>query len=96
MLYQRYQPQFHRLHRLWDVLPVLTAEEQDYVGVFIPGTLLSQPSDVDVAETIRWTMRRDRYLIAICHGPEVILTLAQGDSPQRRDVLAASPDSADR
>nr|WP_252860768.1 hypothetical protein [Edwardsiella ictaluri] len=42
MLYQRYQPQFHRLHRLWDVLPVLTAEEQDYVGVFIPGTLLSQ------------------------------------------------------
>lgn len=67
-LYQHYLPQFRRPRRLREVLSALTAGEQDYAGVFIPGghgALIGLPFDADVAETIRWTMREDRYLIAI-------------------------------
>ena len=98
-LYQHYLPQFRRPRRLREVLSALTAGEQDYAGVFIPGghgALIGLPFDADVAETIRWTMREDRYLIAICHGPAAFLSLALGENPLRGYALCAFPDSADR
>lgn len=53
-----------------------------YVAVFIPGghgSIIGLPGNENVSRLIRWAVRNDKHLVAICHGPGVLLAADKGD-----------------
>lgn len=75
------------------------SEDSEYAAVFIPGghgALIGLPESLEVAETIRWFMGTDRFVISICHGPAAFLSLRNGDNPLKGYSICAFPDAADK
>ncbi|WP_370597595.1 protein deglycase HchA [Plesiomonas shigelloides] len=97
-LYNHYLPQFMRPRKLQDVVSQLTPDSE-YAGVFIPGghgALIGLPASEAVAETLRWALANDRYVISLCHGPAAFLALSHGANPLQGYAICAFPDAADK
>ncbi len=91
-------PKFRTPRKLSDVVSQLT-KDREYAAVFIPGghgALTGLPGSEDVAKTLRWAMRADRFVISLCHGPAAFLSLRQGENPLDGYSVCAFPDSADK
>ncbi|EML2224039.1 TPA: protein deglycase HchA [Klebsiella aerogenes] len=96
--FERYLPQFRQPLALSDVLAQLDADS-DYAAVFIPGghgALIGLPESEEVAETLRWALRHDRFVISLCHGPAAFLALRRGENPLNGYAICAFPDAADK
>lgn len=101
-LYQHYLPQFRQPLKLADIVSKLGAESE-YLGVFIPGghgALIGLPQSEDVAKMLEWTVKTDRYVISICHGPAAFLApgnVEQGKASPFKDYsICAFPDAVDQ
>lgn len=96
--FQRYQPQFHHPLALSSVVAEL-GPDSNYAAVFIPGghgALIGLPESSAVAETLRWALKYDRFIISLCHGPAAFLSLRHGDNPLKGYTICAFPDAADK
>lgn len=96
--FSKYQKMFQNPLKLSDVVDGLS-EDSEYAAVFIPGghgALIGLPESLEVAETIRWFMGTDRFVISICHGPAAFLSLRNGDNPLKGYSICAFPDAADK
>lgn len=91
--------QFQKPLRLSDVVKNL-GPNSEYAAVFIPGghgPLIELPFSADVAAVLRWALDSNRHIIAICHGPAALLSLAAtGDFPFAGYTITAFPDATDR
>lgn len=82
-IFARYRDAFERpgsLERLATDLP----DESDHVAVFIPGghgAMLGLPESTDVQALLRWSLRRELFLLTICHGPAALLAENLGEAP---------------
>lgn len=97
-LYQQHQPQFRRPLKLSEVVETLESNN-DYAAVFIPGghgALNGLPESEAVAETLRWALDNDRFVISLCHGPAAFLSLRKGNNPLSGYSICAFPDAADK
>lgn len=96
--FERYLPQFRQPLALSDVVGQLGADSH-YAAVFIPGghgALIGLPESEAVAETLRWALRHDRFVISLCHGPAAFLALRHGENPLNGYTICAFPDAADK
>jgi len=96
--YQRYQPKFQAPLKLSELLNTLTPHS-DYAAIFIPGghgALIRLPDSKEVAELLRWTLKNNRFLISICHGPAAFLSLNSTDNPLQGYAICAFPDAIDK
>ncbi|MNG57185.1 protein deglycase HchA [Serratia plymuthica] len=96
--FEQYQVLFRNPKKLSDIVNGL-GSENEYAGVFIPGghgALIGLPESNAVADTIRWFVNNDHFVISICHGPAAFLSLRNGDNPLKGYSICAFPDSADK
>lgn len=96
--FSKYQTKFQNPHKLSEVVDGLDGDNE-YAAVFIPGghgALIGLPESHDVAETLRWFIGNDRFVISICHGPAAFLSLCDGDNPLTGYSICAFPDAADK
>ncbi len=99
---EKYNTQFSNPHSLKDFIADSRKSYVDYVAVFIPGghgAMLGLPESKDVKELINWVVAEDKYLLAICHGPAVLLSAAdassEGNFPYRGYKINSFPDEMD-
>lgn len=72
-----YRAKFQNPEKLSNILSNLD-EQSEYAAVFIPGghgALIGLPESSEVANTLRWFMNNDRFVISLCHGPAAFLSL---------------------
>lgn len=96
--FNQYQEKFQNPKKLTDIVDNLSADS-DYAAVFIPGghgALIGLPENSSVAETLRWFVDNDRFVISICHGPAAFLSLRNGNNPLSGYSICAFPDAADK
>ncbi|WP_174292104.1 glyoxalase III HchA [Sphingomonas bacterium] len=101
-LHRAYLERFQQPLKLSDVVAGL-GPDSDYAAVFIPGghgPLIDLHESAEVAAVLRWALDSDRHILAICHGPAALLSLANtGDSggfPFAGYTITAFPDAQDR
>lgn len=93
-----YRAKFQNPEKLSNIMSSLN-EQSEYAAVFIPGghgALIGLPESSEVADTLRWFMNNDRFVISLCHGPAAFLSLRNGDNPLKGYSICAFPDSADK
>lgn len=100
-LYETYLPKFRTPLKLADIVNKIT-QTSDYLAVFIPGghgALMGLPNSEDVAKTLEWALKTDRYIISLCHGPAAFLAPgnvhADKPSPFKDYSICAFPDAVD-
>ncbi|MGJ1419020.1 glyoxalase III HchA [Sphingobacterium spiritivorum] len=57
----------------------------EYVAVFIPGghgAMLGLPENEDLKKIINWSIDKDIFMLAICHGPAALLAASVKESPE--------------
>lgn len=101
-IYRKYLDRLKQPLKLSDVIEGRLGDDSDYIGVFIPGghgALIGLPQSRDVKAVLEWALRRDKYVISLCHGPAALLAAsigeAEGDSPFKGYKICAFPDSID-
>lgn len=101
-IYEQYLPKFKEPKKLADILSDVTQDDSDYLGVFIPGghaALIGLPQSRELKTVLEWTMKKNRLVISLCHGPAGLL--AAGVDTDGSDYLfkgyemAVFPDSLD-
>ena len=101
-IYQRYLEKFENPISLNEFVNN-SMTESDYVAVFLPGghgAMLGLPENIDLKKLIQWVHDKDRYMLAICHGPAALLA-ASLDSDKssflyRGYKMAVFPDALDK
>lgn len=96
--FREYQSKFQSPEKLSDVVKGLNGDS-DYAAVFIPGghgALIGLPESDAVADTLRWAIHHDRFVISLCHGPAAFLSLRNGESPLKGYSICAFPDATDK
>ncbi len=101
-IYQRYLEKFENPISLNEFVNN-SMTESDYVAVFLPGghgAMLGLPENIDLKKLIQWVHDKDRYMLAICHGPAALLA-ASLDSDKssflyRGYKMAVFPDELDK
>nr|WP_318379393.1 glyoxalase III HchA [uncultured Enterobacter sp.] len=96
--FREYQSKFHSPKKLSDVVKGLNGDS-DYAAVFIPGghgALIGLPESDAVADTLRWAIHHDRFVISLCHGPAAFLSLRNGENPLKGYSICAFPDATDK
>lgn len=101
-MYQKYQEKFETpmsLNQLFDS----TLIDSDYVAVFIPGghgAMLGLPENSDLERLIQWVHDKDKYMLAICHGPAALLAAGLNSDKSsflyRGYKMAVFPDALDK
>lgn len=92
-----YKDKFQNPVKLSDISNGLN-ERSEYAALFIPGghgALIGLPESSAVADTLRWFIDNDRFVISLCHGPAAFLALRNGHNPLKGYSICAFPDSAD-
>ncbi|WP_416398770.1 glyoxalase III HchA [Allohahella sp. A8] len=102
-LFQKYEAKFNKPRSLKKFVQSSLKDNSPYIAVFIPGghgALLGLPDNRDVGKLVQWVADKDKYLLAICHGPAALLAgKADGNStsfPYKGYKLAAFPDIVDK
>lgn len=96
--FREYQSKFQSPEKLSDVVKRLSGDS-DYAAVFIPGghgALIGLPESDAVADTLRWAIHHDRFVISLCHGPAAFLSLRNGENPLNSYSICAFPDATDK
>lgn len=96
--FREHQARFQSPAKLSDVVKGLNGSS-DYAAVFIPGghgALIGLPESDAVADTLRWAISNDRFVISLCHGPAAFLSLRNGDNPLQGYSICAFPDATDK
>lgn len=96
--FREYQSKFQSPEKLSDVVKRLSGDS-DYAAVFIPGghgALIGLPDSDAVADTLRWAIHHDRFVISLCHGPAAFLSLRNGENPLKGYSICAFPDATDK
>lgn len=96
--FREYQSKFQSPEKLSDVVKGLNGDS-DYAAVFIPGghgALIGLPESDAVADTLRWAIHHDRFVISLCHGPAAFLSLRNGENPLNGYSICAFPDATDK
>lgn len=96
--FRKHQARFQSPAKLSDVVKGLNGSS-DYAAVFIPGghgALIGLPESDAVADTLRWAIGNDRFVISLCHGPAAFLSLRNGDNPLKGYSICAFPDATDK
>jgi len=96
--FREYQSKFQSPEKLSDVVKGLNGDS-DYAAVFIPGghgALIGLPESDAVADTLRWAIHHDRFVISLCHGPAAFLSLRNGENPLKGYSICAFPDATDK
>jgi len=96
--FREYQSKFQSPKKLSDVVKGLNGDS-DYAAVFIPGghgALIGLPESDAVADTLRWAIHHDRFVISLCHGPAAFLSLRNGENPLKGYSICAFPDATDK
>ena len=101
-LHKAYLEQFQKPLKLSNVVTSL-GPDSEYAAVFIPGghgPLIDLHSSPEVAAVLRWALDNDRHILAICHGPAALLSLAttgeSGGFPFAGYTITGFPDAQDR
>jgi D-lactate dehydratase / protein deglycase len=77
-------------------------EESNFIALFLPGghgSMLGLPEDENAGTLLRWIQESDRYLVAVCHGPAVMIATAKHSNkpnPYNRYKMVAFPDKFDK
>ncbi len=110
-LYQKHKTHFENPHSLIDFVQHSMNDESPYVAVYLPGghgAMLGLPENKDLEKVIHWAHQKDKYMLAICHGPAALLaaglSLDKGlDKNSDKDAfiyhgykVAVFPDSVDK
>ena len=96
--FREYQSKFQSPEKLSDVVKGLNGDSV-YAAVFIPGghgALIGLPESDAVADTLRWAIHHDRFVISLCHGPAAFLSLRNGENPLKGYSICAFPDATDK
>ena len=75
-LYQKHKTNFENPHSLSDFVQNSMNDESPYVAVFLPGghaAMLGLPENKDLEKVIHWVHQKDKYMLALCHGPAALL-----------------------
>ena len=102
-LYQKHKTNFENPHSLSDFVQNSMNDESPYVAVFLPGghaAMLGLPENKDLEKVIHWVHQKDKYMLALCHGPAALLaanlSLEKDDFIYRGYKVAVFPDSVDK
>jgi molecular chaperone Hsp31 and glyoxalase 3 len=102
-LYLNFKEKFEKPGSLADVVKNSLNDDSPYIAAFIPGghgAMLGLPESLDLNKLLNWVHQKNRYTLAICHGPAALLAASldsDKDSFIYRDyTIAAFPDSVDK
>ncbi|WP_109078893.1 glyoxalase III HchA [Aggregatibacter kilianii] len=100
--YNLYLPKFQNPHKLADILAQVTAEDSPYLGVLVPGghaALHGLPFSTDMKAVLNWALKKDKYVITLCHGPAALLAAGVNekaeDYPFKGYEICVFPDALD-
>lgn len=77
-------------------------EESNFIALFLPGghgSMVGLPEDENAGTLLRWIQESDRYLVAVCHGPAVMIATAKHNNkpnPYNGYKMVAFPDKFDK
>ncbi len=102
-IFERYKVQFENPFSLSNLVKKFLTKDSSYVAVFIPGghgAMLGLPENEDLKKLIHWTIKENRHILSICHGPAALLS-AGIDEDEKNFLfkgykIAAFPDSLDK
>lgn len=102
-IFSKYQDQFASPKSLNKFVANEMASDVEYVAVFLPGghgAMLGLPGNEDLKQVINWSLDRDIYILAICHGPAALLAAAYNEDPEKFPFkgyrIKSFPDAIDR
>jgi len=102
-VYQKYLPKLKQPQKLADLLKTALGPDSPYIAVFVPGghgALSGIPHSEEVKQVLHWAMKKDRYVITLCHGPCCLLAAAQGEPKDKYLYkgykICVFPDALDR
>ena len=106
-LYQKHKTNFENPHSLSDFVQNSMNDESPYVAVFLPGghaAMLGLPDNKDLEKVIHWVHQKDKYMLALCHGPAALLAAGLSldkDTDEAAFIyhgykVAVFPDSVDK
>lgn len=84
-IYEQYKTQFENPKSLQDFVSGNMQSDVEYVAVFLPGghgAMLGLPENDDLKKVIHWSVEKDKYMLAICHGPAALLAAAHNEAPE--------------
>lgn len=81
----KYEDQFDKPKSLQQFVADGMQTSTEYVAVFIPGghgAMLGLPQNEDLKKIINWSIDKDIFMLAICHGPAALLAASFKESPE--------------
>ncbi|ULA57933.1 MAG: Hsp31 molecular chaperone [Nitrospira sp.] len=102
-IFAKYRDKLKHPLKLSDVVEHKLDDKSDYIAVFIPGghgALVGIPSSSDVKAVLKWAVKRDKYIVSLCHGPAALLAAAVGENKDtylfKGYSICVFPDSIDQ
>lgn len=102
-IFNKYRDKLKNPLKLSDVIEHRLGDNSDYIAVFIPGghgALVGIPSSLDVKAVLKWAVKRDKYIVSLCHGPASLLAAAVGENKDdyifKGYSICVFPDSIDQ
>lgn len=99
---KKHQSKFDKPHSLKTLVESNTLnDDAAYIAVFLPGghgSMVGLPNDAHVGSLLRWVKESDRYLVAVCHGPAVMIAkeIKGQPNPYKGYKMVAFPDKFDK
>lgn len=98
--YAKFKNQLKNPLKLSEIIEKATSADSPYAGVFIPGghgAMAGIPQSKDVKNLLNWTLRDDKYLVTLCHGPAALVaaSIDEKDFPFKDYTVCVFPDSLD-
>lgn len=102
-IYQEYKHQFENPGSVTDFVKNSLTDDSPYISVYLPGghgAMLGLPENPGVGQIIRWSHKKDQYMLAICHGPAALLAASIGVDAEEFIYngyeMTAFPDAVDK
>lgn len=79
----KYLPKFENPLKLRNILENVIDEKSPYIGLFFPGghaALLNLPESEEVKKLLQWTMKNNKKIITLCHGPAALLAASLNET----------------
>lgn len=98
-IFNEYLPKLQEPKKLADILHDVVSENSPYLAVFIPGghgALNKLPESAEMKTLLNWALDNDKFIITLCHGPAVLVAIAENDKfPFAGYELCVFPDALD-
>jgi len=101
--YEKYKSKFEKPGSLSEFVNKGLNDDTAYIPIFIPGghgALLGLPHNKQLGQLLHWAKERDKYILAICHGPAALLSASLDNKTDsflfKGYKMAVFPDSLDR